>query len=205
MRLLLATRNRHKIREMKEILKDLKEIELLSVDQFPNLAEVVEEGSTLKENAIQKARHTINHTGCLSLAEDTGLEIDALAGKPGVRSARFAGERATYEANVEKVLRLLRDVPANERTARFRSVVVVMKPGEGPHVFEGVCEGKIIDKRKGGGGFGYDPIFQPEDHEKTLAQMEQSEKNRISHRAKALQKAKILLRELLQLDQSPSS
>ncbi|MCK4597767.1 non-canonical purine NTP pyrophosphatase, partial [bacterium] len=89
MRLLLATRNRHKIREMKEILKDLKEIELLSVDQFPNLAEVVEEGSTLRENAIQKARYTINHTGCLSLAEDTGLEIDALAGKPGVRSARF--------------------------------------------------------------------------------------------------------------------
>ncbi|MCK4271925.1 non-canonical purine NTP pyrophosphatase, partial [bacterium] len=167
MKMVLATRNSHKIREILDILKDLNGIEFITLDQFANVPEVEEDGETLYQNAMIKTQHAAGLTGRLSLGEDTGLEIDALVGKPGVRSARFAGERATYEANVEKVLRLLRDIPAGERTARFRSVVVIMKPGEGPHVFEGICEGKIIDKRKGEGGFGYDPIFQPEGYEKT--------------------------------------
>lgn len=205
MKLVLATRNSHKIREILDILKDLNGIEFIKLDQLANVPEVEEDGETLCQNAMIKAQHAAGLSGRLTLSEDTGLEIDALAGKPGVRSARFAGERATYEQNVEKVLRLLRDVPAGERTARFRSVVVIMKPGERAHVFEGVCEGKIIDKRKGERGFGYDPIFQAEYCDKTLAQMEQSKKNRISHRAKALQKAKVLLRELLRQDRCPSS
>jgi len=198
MKLVLATRNRHKIGEMREILKDMEEIELLTTDQFTQLSEVEEKGSTLRENAIQKACYTAQVSGLLSLAEDTGLEVDALGGKPGVRSSRFAGENATYEQNIDKLLNLMQKILPEDRLARFRSVVVIVKPGSSPYLVEGICEGRITAKRRGGGGFGYDPVFEVDGYGQTFAEMEQDLKNRISHRALALAGAKDYLRKLLE-------
>jgi len=190
---------------MKEILKDVKGIELIPADHFPQLPEVVERGSTLRENAIQKACHAVKFTDCLTLAEDTGLEIDALSRKPGVRSSRFAGEHASYEQNIAKVLGLMRHIPWKDRGARFRSVVAIVEPGGSPRVFEGVCEGQITTERRGKAGFGYDPIFEVAGYGKTFAEMDQDQKNRISHRALALQKAKVLLMELCRREKSSSA
>ncbi|MFC1683310.1 RdgB/HAM1 family non-canonical purine NTP pyrophosphatase [Candidatus Zixiibacteriota bacterium] len=194
MKLILATRNQHKILEMTEILNDLNEIELIPLTLFRRLPEVVESGATLRDNALIKARHAAHLTGCLCLAEDTGLEIDALEGKPGVRSARFAGENSSYEENVEKVLDLMKDVSSEARGARFRSIVAIMGPGDEPEVIEGICRGTIISERRGQEGFGYDPIFVPESYDQTFAQMDAELKNKISHRARALEKAKEYLR-----------
>lgn len=205
MKLVLATANRHKLCELSEILKGLKEIELLTATQFPRLPQVVEQGSSLRENALQKAYHAVRFTGCLTLAEDTGLEIDVLGGKPGVRSARFAGDHASYEQNIDKILDLMRNVLWENRGARFRSIVAIIKPGDSPRIFEGVCEGRIVTERRGRGGFGYDPIFEVAGLGKTFAQMEQSQKNRISHRALALRKAKVFLLELCRLEKSSYS
>jgi XTP/dITP diphosphohydrolase len=190
MRLLLATRNRHKIREMLAILGDLEGWQLLSLDQFPQAPTVEETGKTLEENASLKVQQAVTATGLLCLAEDTGLEIDGLGGRPGIRSARFAGEKASYQENVDKVLKLLRSVPEKKRTARFRSTVAIMGPGGHPRIFEGICPGTITAERRGSGGFGYDPIFLPDGRQQTFAEMEAAEKNRISHRARALQEAK---------------
>lgn len=196
MKVVLATRNDHKVREMLDILKDLREIEFLPLKQFPDSPEVLENGETLRANAILKAQHAADSTGLLSLAEDTGLEIDALEGRPGVRSARFAGEQASYEQNVDKVLRLLQGAPERERGARFRCVVAIAEPGSSPHLFEGVCQGRILSQRRGTGGFGYDPIFQPDGYRESFAKMKPELKNRISHRARALEKARSCLEEL---------
>jgi XTP/dITP diphosphohydrolase len=198
MKLLLATRNRHKIGEMREILKDMEEIELLTAEQFPQLSEVEEKGSTLRENAIQKACHTVQCTGHLCLAEDTGLEVDALGGKPGVRSSRFAGDGATYDQNIDKLLSLMQQIPWEDRRARFRSVVAIVEPGGSPYLLEGVCEGRITPERRGKGGFGYDPIFEVDGYGKTFAELEQDLKNRISHRALALAGAKDYLKKMVE-------
>lgn len=196
MKMVLATGNRDKIREMREILKDVEGMELLTVDQFPQVSEVVEKGSTLRENAIRKACHGVEHTSCLTLAEDTGLEVVALGGKPGVRSSRFAGDHATYDQNIDKLLSLMQQIAWEDRRARFRSVVAIVEPGGHPHLIEGICEGRITTERRGRGGFGYDPIFEVDGYEKTFAEMEQALKNRISHRARALAGAKDYLRKL---------
>lgn len=225
MKLVLATRNRHKIDEMLDILGDLKGWEFLSLGQFSGAPEVEETGETLQENASLKVRHAFAATGRLCLAEDTGLEIDALNGRPGVRSARFAGEGARYDENVARVLELMSTVPADQRAARFRSVVAILGPGGEPtgrsdnraaaapgrqpggeqvvqpRIFEGICPGRIITERLGTGGFGYDPIFVPNGFRETFAQMEAGEKNRISHRARAL---KGVREYLINLQNAPS-
>jgi XTP/dITP diphosphohydrolase len=205
MKLVLATRNGHKIREMSNILSDMKELELLPAGQLTELPQVEEGGADLRENALLKAYHWLSFAKCLTLAEDTGLEIDALGGNPGVRSARFAGERASYEQNIDKVLALMGQVPPGKRGGRFRSVVAIVEPGGPEYIFEGVCEGRITTERRGRGGFGYDPIFEVSGYGKTFAEMEQDVKDGISHRALALQKAKVLLRELCRREKlSPS-
>ena len=233
MKLVLATRNKHKIDEMLTILGDLEDLECVSLARFPEAPEVDESGRTLPENAVIKVRQAVSSTGLVCLAEDTGLEIDALGGRPGVRSARFAGEKARYEENVTKVLEMMRAVPEGKRTARFRSVVAIMEPihrkddrpgiasvippqnqrgdrpsgSQGnqqkdqpdgqPYLFEGICPGRIIAQRRGTAGFGYDPIFVPDGFQKTFAEMEAGEKNRISHRALALAAARKHLVELM--------
>ena len=204
MKLVLATRNRHKIGEMLDILGEMEGWEFLFLDEFPQAPEVDETGETLEENAVLKVHQAFAATGLLCLSEDTGLEIDALGGRPGVLSARFAGEGARYEENVARVLELMRNVPPDGRTARFRSVVAIMGPedraGSRPHIFEGICPGRILAESRGSQGFGYDPIFIPDGYRESFAQMAEDEKNRISHRARALAKAERYLDGLIEQD-----
>jgi XTP/dITP diphosphohydrolase len=184
--LVLATRNRDKISEICEGLGSLS-IEILTFEDIGDLPIVEEDGRSLYENALKKATAFASSTGKLALADDSGLEVRILNNEPGVRSARFAGVHASYEDNNAKLLELLKAIPEEKRMARFRCVMVLAFPkGESKH-FEGVLEGNIREERKGTHGFGYDPIFTVPEIGKTLAELERDEKNRISHRGKALE------------------
>lgn len=180
----LASGNPHKIEELKQMIQPLG-IELKSTFDFPDAHEVVEDQPDLEGNALKKARYWLNETGIPSLADDTGLEVDALQGAPGVYSARYAGENVTYDDNVEKLLREM--AGKSGRKARFRTVIAFLD-GSDEHLFEGVCEGEITTQRKGEKGFGYDPVFQPEGYDHTFAELSAEEKNKISHRGLAFQK-----------------
>ena len=193
-KLLVASSNKGKIEEIKDHFKELK-FNFITPDQFDNLEEVIEDGSTLEENALKKARDRAYKTKLLTLADDTGLEVDYLDGKPGIYSARFAHENATYEENNDKLLELLKDVPYEKRTAHFRTVVAVVDPlEEKEYTVSGICRGYILEKRRGEQGFGYDPLFYIPEHDKTFAEMTVSLKNKISHRANALEKMKKVLK-----------
>lgn len=184
--LLLATRNRDKIKEIKNVLSTLP-VKILSVDDVENCPAVVEDKPTLEGNAIKKAFLLSKASGLPALADDTGLEVDALDGSPGVFSSRYAGENATYDDNVDKLLAELHGVAPKERTARFRCVMALVN-GDAVETVEGVCEGTILEKRRGNNGFGYDPVFYTPVYSKTFAQLSMEEKNRISHRGIALGK-----------------
>jgi len=194
-RLLLATRNRDKVEEIREALAGL-EIDLLTVDELGPLPEVIEDQETLKGNAIKKAATLASLSGLLSLADDTGLEVDALNGAPGVYSSRYSGENATYAENVTRLLRELEGVLPAERTARFRCVIAIAD-ARGVETVDGVCEGLIIDEPRGSGGFGYDPVFMVPDTGKTMAELSMAEKNRISHRCRALARMRVVLEKRL--------
>ncbi|MFN1834649.1 RdgB/HAM1 family non-canonical purine NTP pyrophosphatase [Balneola sp. MJW-20] len=183
-RLVLASRNKHKIEELRDLLRPLG-IDLLSALDFPELEEVVEDKDTLEGNALKKARYVSAMTGLPAVSDDTGLEVDALAGAPGVYSARYAGEDATYGDNVRKLLSEM-DGKSNRR-ARFRTAVALVHDSL-EEVFEGICPGQIIREEKGDKGFGYDPVFMPEGYERTFAELDSEVKNRISHRGRAIQK-----------------
>ncbi len=185
-RLVLASGNKDKIKELRETLEPLG-IKLLSTYDYPELEEVVEDQETLEGNALKKARYTARHTNLPSVSDDTGLEVDALDGAPGVYSARYAGKEATYRDNLQKLLNELESVPEENRTARFRTVVAFVD-GDQEKTFEGVCEGTILTEPKGEGGFGYDPVFRPQNHKQTFAELSPEAKNKISHRGKAIEK-----------------
>jgi len=188
MEIVLATKNRDKIREIREVLK---KVEFVSIE-FP---EVKEDGETLRENAVKKAETIASFTGKMALADDSGLEVKALGGKPGVRSARFAGEKVSYTENNRKLLDLMSNV--GDREAKFRCVVALARPGSKTIVREGVCAGRIADKPYGRHGFGYDSVFIVKGYDKTFAELSPSFKNNISHRYKALQK---LYKALLEIE-----
>jgi len=188
MQLLVATRNRDKLKEISDILADLN-LEIISLADRKDLPEVEEDAPTVRENAIQKAVVIAKAAKMLTLADDTGLEVKALGGEPGVRSARYAGEKATYHENNQKLLAALRGVPLEDRTASFRCVVAIADENGLVDTVEGICNGLILEEERGGGGFGYDPLFLPDGQVKTFAELSPDVKNRISHRAKALQKA----------------
>jgi XTP/dITP diphosphohydrolase len=192
--LLLATRNKDKIREISHALTGLP-LQLKSFLDFPELAEVEETGATLKENAFLKARAFFLATGLPTLADDTGLEIDALGGAPGVFSSRFSGPGATYAANVAKVLEEMEGIRAKERKARFRCVIALVFSPTEEHRVEGLLEGSITIAPIGFSGFGYDPIFYVPELERSLAELSLEQKNRISHRGRALEKAKVIISE----------
>ncbi|MGB9802978.1 MAG: XTP/dITP diphosphatase [Desulfofundulus sp.] len=192
MKLVLATRNQGKVRELSELLSPLG-YEVVSLNQYPGVPEIIEDGATFKENAVKKATVVARYTGQMALADDSGLEVDYLGGAPGVHSARFAGERHDDRANNEKLLRLLAGVPPERRTARFRCVVAVATPTGQVFTAEGACEGVIADRPRGEGGFGYDPLFYVPAWGKTFAELEPAVKNQISHRGRAL----ALIREIL--------
>ena len=195
-RLVLATRNRHKVGEISALLADLP-VEILSFRDFPDLPEVVEDGATLEENAVKKAEAIAGATGLPSLADDTGLEVEALGGAPGVFSARYAGPEGDYEANNEKLLNELAGVPADRRGAAFRCVVALALPSGRTRIVEGRTDGRIIEERRGSAGFGYDPLFVPDGGTRTYAEMTADEKNAISHRGKAIAKGIELVRDLV--------
>ncbi len=189
----LATRNRHKIEELAALLGDLG-IRIRTLADFPHAPEVEEDGTTCEANAIKKACEIARVTGLTAVADDTGLEVDALDGRPGVYAARYAGEHATYEDNCRKLVQELEGVPHERRTARFITVAAIAVPGEPAQVTHGVLSGYITEKASGSKGFGYDPVFYVSELKATLAEIAAEQKNRISHRAKAFLQAKELLR-----------
>ena len=195
MELVLATRNRHKVSEIRAILQGLN-LTIRTLDDFPTVPEVVEDGTTCQENAIKKARMVAQQTGRLALADDTGLEVEALGGRPGVYSSRFAGERATFSDNRHKLLQELKGVPGLKRKALFRCITALASPTLVLAVEEGVLPGRIAVQERGQAGFGYDPILLLPGCRRTLAEMTPEEKNRISHRARALAKIKRHLKRL---------
>ena len=170
--------------EMAQILDHLP-VTLLTLDTFPEIGDIPEPGDTLKENAFIKAETVHRLTGLPALADDTGLEVDALNGSPGVHSARYAGAGATFEDNCRKVLAELEGLPMVKRSARFRTVIAFVTAQEKEWT-EGVAEGVVLDQKQGDGGFGFDPIFYYPPLKKTFAELEKTEKNSISHRGKAL-------------------
>lgn len=188
-RLVVATTNIGKLKEIESILAPLR-LEIVPVSAYPGLPEIEEDGATFEENAVKKARLTAEATGEAALADDSGLEVDHLAGAPAVHSARFAGEPKSDAANNAKLLKLLEGVPWEKRTARFRCVVAVATPGGQVLTAEGMCEGYILSEPKGTGGFGYDPLFFVPEFGKTFAELSPKVKNRVSHRGAALEAIK---------------
>lgn len=190
-KLVLATHNPDKKKEMKAAF-GRQGLIVLSLDNFPEVGEIEETSATLLENSLLKARTVHRITGLPAIADDTGLEVDALDGAPGVFSARFAGENATYADNVNKLLLVMVSVAENVRTARFRTVASFVD-GDRELWTEGVIEGEITREARGAGGFGFDPIFEVTQTGKTFAEMTIKEKNKISHRGLALRKMRELL------------
>lgn len=193
MKLVIATRNIGKFKEIKEILNCHS---LLSLNDFSDLPEVVEDGLTFRDNALKKAKTIAEAMKFPVLAEDSGLEIKALDGRPGIYSARFAGENADDAGNIKKVLALMENVPKGKRQARFITVACLFISGEKIFWTEGICEGSIAFEPSGTSGFGYDPIFVPKGYKKTFAELGETIKNRISHRAKAMMKMRGMLKRV---------
>jgi XTP/dITP diphosphohydrolase len=194
-RLLVATNNRGKLREYSELLKGLP-LELTTLEGEGITEEVEESGSSLKQNAIQKATAYAKLSGLTTMADDSGLEVEALGGEPGPLSRRYAGENASDKERNDYLLAKLHDVPWEKRAARFRAVIAIASPDGKVKTVEGVCEGIIAFDAKGEGGFGYDPIFYLPELDKYMAELTLAEKNKISHRAKAAQKARRILERL---------
>lgn len=188
MDIIFASNNTNKIREINNVLGN--SFRLLSLKDIDLEQDIPEDETTLEGNALQKARYVYNVTGRDVFADDTGLEVDALGGRPGVHSARFAGEAKDPESNIEKLLSLMKDV--SDRKARFRTVIALIFK-EREYLFEGVVNGKILKEKHGNEGFGYDPVFQPDGSAVTFAEMPLDEKNKISHRARAFAKLKLFL------------
>lgn len=195
MELVVATRNRGKLQEIKACFRGL-DIRVIPVDEVVPGLQLPEDGNTFRENALKKARAAARSSGKLSLADDSGLEVKALGGEPGVRSARYAGQGATDEENNEKLLEELKGVRPADREAAFRCVMALVDPSTGREwVVEGSCRGIILEAPRGTEGFGYDPLFLIPELDKTFAELPMEEKNRISHRGRALEAVKAILRE----------
>lgn len=192
MELIVATRNRDKRNELQALLQDLG-VRLRTIGDFPGAPDVVEDGTTCEANAIKKAQSAAQFTGLPAIADDTGLEVAALDGRPGVYAARYAGESATYEDNWRKLLHELNGIPSARRQARFVTAAAIAYPDGRLQVALGTLDGVITERPQGTSGFGYDPVFLVPEKGKTLAEMTPEEKNEVSHRARAFQRAKELL------------
>jgi XTP/dITP diphosphohydrolase len=184
LKVVLATGNQDKVREIRQILSDAP-VELVSLAELPDVTPAEEDGRSFEENALKKAMSVWQQTGLASLADDSGLEVEALGGEPGVKSARFAGEDASYADNNRKLLEKLRSVAAEKRKAAFVCVAALITPKGKMIIQRGEVKGRIIEEYRGEGGFGYDPVFYLPDRKKTMAELGPEEKNEISHRAQA--------------------
>ena len=196
MDLVIATSNQHKLKELKTLLEDFP-LTILSLKDFPDMPVVVEDGKNFYENAPKKALTVARHTDKLTIADDSGIEVDALDRKPGVYSARFAGDDATDEANNTKLLKELEGVSSDKRGACFKCVLVIAQPDGETAFVEGACRGTIIHEVRGDYGFGYDPLFLVPEYNRTFSEITPEEKNKISHRARALKKLLELLPQFL--------
>ncbi len=193
MKIVFATNNQHKLSEIRDILGE--QFDILSLNDIGCHDDIPETADTLEGNALLKAQYIVEHYGMSCFADDTGLEVDALGGAPGIYSARYAGKGHDSEANMTKLLAELGE--NNNRKARFRTVIALLEVNDGEvtqHLFEGIVNGTIIHERKGTEGFGYDPIFQPEGYQQTFAELGMDIKNTISHRARAVKKLAEYLR-----------
>ncbi|NKE06350.1 XTP/dITP diphosphatase [Mesobacillus selenatarsenatis] len=191
---IIATKNSGKAKEFENLFLP-KGLAVKTLLDYPELEDVEETGSTFEENAILKAETIAKSLGVRVIADDSGLEIDALEGRPGVYSARYAGLEKNDENNIDKVLNELQGVPESERTARFCCALAMAEPGKETLTVFGTCEGRILEERRGSNGFGYDPIFFVETKGKSMAELASDEKNKISHRANAIRKLDELLKE----------
>ena len=192
---IVATQNRGKVREIKQVLKGLG-LRILSLNDFPGVPQIEEDGKSFLENALKKARFYSRYFGRLTLADDSGLEVDVLKGRPGIYSARYAGEEGSTRENNQKLLKEMEAIPLSKRGARFKCVLAVVSPEGKEVVVEGSCRGRIGFKEVGKKGFGYDPLFVLPSYGKTMAQLSIEEKNRISHRGKALRKLRKIIEGL---------
>lgn len=186
-KIIIATQNKGKANEFEQMFAP-RGYKVLTLLDFPELADIEETGATFEENAILKAEAISQELGKMVIADDSGLVVDALDGKPGVFSARYAGEKKNDEANIDKVLQEMTNVPNQERMARFYCALAIAIPDQKTVTVFGTCEGLILHERRGVNGFGYDPIFFSLDENRSMAELSPSEKNKISHRAKALKK-----------------
>jgi XTP/dITP diphosphohydrolase len=189
MNILIGSNNKHKAAEIQEIFDRVapgKVKIMIPAEVLNEKLDIIEDGDTLEANAYLKARGFYDATGIACIADDTGLEIDALSGNPGVHSARFAGEESNDQKNRTKVLKMMAPVDQKERSARFRTVICYCEADEVWYV-DGICEGSIIETERGDSGFGYDPIFIPDGYDVTFAEMTAEQKNKISHRGKAIE------------------
>lgn len=190
--IVISSRNKEKKREVKALLKDLR-VKVLDLNDFPGAPRVEEKGKTFEENAASKALKIAKYTKRLTIADDSGLEVEALDGRPGVYSARFAGNNADYDANNRKLLRLLKGFSESKRKAKFICAVAIADKDGLVGVVRGECGGRITFEPKGRNGFGYDPVFFSPRHNKTFAQLSPGEKNAASHRGRALRKARKII------------
>jgi XTP/dITP diphosphohydrolase len=196
--LVIASRNVHKIRELRAMLKPYKFLDILSLLDFPHYEPLAETGNTFEENAVQKAVHAAKTLNRWTLADDTGLVVPALQGAPGVYSARYAGETATDPENRKKLLAEMKDILEPHRQGYFECWLAIASPQGLKKSVRGVCEGTIVNEEKGSKGFGYDSLFVKYEYGKTFSEIEESLKNRISHRRKALDKLHLLFESLAQ-------
>ncbi|MBK36514.1 MAG: non-canonical purine NTP pyrophosphatase [Gemmatimonadetes bacterium] len=193
--LVIATRNAGKLKEITAVLGD--DVDILSLEAYPDAPEVEEDGDTFEANALKKARTISAHTGQITLADDSGLEVYALDGAPGIHSARFAGIDASDDENNRKLLDLLHDIVEHDRSARFRCVLALVTPQGGEQTVTAAWEGRILTEPRGQHGFGYDPLFYSPAHGVTSAELPTEEKNKVSHRGKALDAAKDIVLQAL--------
>jgi XTP/dITP diphosphohydrolase len=189
---IVATRNKGKIREIRGALKGVG-LRIYSLNDFSDVPEIEEDGKSFAENALKKARFYSKYFGKLTIADDSGLEVDGLQGLPGIYSARYAGERASSQENSQKLLREMQGLPISKRGARFKCVIAVVSQDGREATAEGSCKGRIGFKEKGRKGFGYDPLFILPKYGKTMAELSLEEKNGISHRGKALRKIRRII------------
>lgn len=196
MQIVIATTNLHKIREIKEMLKSIKDLDILTLAQFPDYVPSEETGSSFEEIAIQKAVEAAKKLNCLVLAEDSGISVAALNGKPGIRSKRYASETATDSENRKKLLEALSSYSGDERSATMTCAMALARPEGLIKCVTGISEGTIATEERGRNGFGYDSLFLKLEYEKTFAELDDSTKNRISHRRKALERMLITLQSL---------
>ncbi len=196
MELVISTKNVHKVREIRSLLKTLKQLDVYSLNDFPDYVPPPETGKTFEENAILKAVHAAKALGKWTGADDYGLVVPALSGAPGVFSARYAGENASDLDNRKKLLREMQNLSDIGRSAYFECVIALASPEKLKKCVHGLCEGTIITQERGRNGFGYDPLFIKHDYQKTFGELEETVKNQVSHRAKAIEKLKLFLETL---------